>query len=166
MEIWKDVEGFEGLYQVSNMGRIKSLDHYASNGIKDILYKGRIIQQSLHNGYRIAHLCKNNKVKTVNVHRIVALAFVPNPLNEPQVNHKDGNKANNDASNLEWCSQRENVIHGIKTGLRNLKISRDKYQYIYEEHLKGKTYRILAEEFNVGKTRIGQIVRSCANGTV
>ena len=165
-EEWRDIAGYEGLYQVSNLGRVKSLDHYSSNGVTDILYKGRVIHQSSHNGYMIVHLCKNNKVETVSVHRLVALAFIPNPLHESQVNHIDGNKSNNDFSNLEWCSQRENVLHGVKTGLRNLKIPRSKYKYIYEQHLKGKSYRTLAEEFNVGKTRIYQIVRDCENGTI
>ena len=158
-EEWRDIKGYEGLYQVSNLGKVKSLDHYASNGVTDVLYKGRIIKQFSHNGYMHLHLCKNNKVKTVNVHRLVAIAFIPNPFQKTQVNHIDGNKANNDSSNLEWCSQRENVIHGVKTGLRRLKIPRDKFKYIYDEHLNGKSYRMLADEFCVGKTRIAQIIK-------
>ena len=165
-EEWRDIAGYEGLYQVSNLGRVQSLDHFASNGNVDILYKGRVISQHSHNGYMLVHLCKKNKVSTTSVHRLVAKAFVPNPLNKPQVNHIDGNKANNNALNLEWCSQSENVIHGVKTGLRHLKVPRCRFQYIYEEHLKGRSYAEIAKEFNVGKTRISQIVRDCENGTV
>lgn len=104
-EIWKDIEGYEGLYQVSNLGRVKSL--------KRLHTKERIISHFLnHGGYARVNLWKDNKSKKYSVHRLVAEAFVPNPDRKPQVNHIDENKQNNHADNLEWCTQLENHNHG------------------------------------------------------
>ena len=110
MEIWKEVEGYEGLYQVSNFGRIKSLKRKTSH-ISEI-----ILKQSLDNyGYPIVSLCKNNKKKTKTVHRLVASAFVCNPYNFFFVFHIDENKCNNNASNLEWCDAKYNSNYGTRT---------------------------------------------------
>jgi hypothetical protein len=119
MENWVDVLGFEGLYQVSNLGKIKSMARtvvITSNlrkRIPDVTMNTKINWA----GYETVQLSKNGKTKTISVHRIVALAFVPNPDNKPQVNHKFGIKTDNRASQLEWMTQSENNIHAIKTGL-------------------------------------------------
>lgn len=109
-EIWKDVKGYEGFYQVSNLGRIRSLDHYASNGVSQILYKGKIRKLRIQpNGYVYLNLSDGKNVqKRHYVHRLVAKAFIPNPENKPEINHKDENKQNNCADNLEWCTRKEN----------------------------------------------------------
>lgn len=104
-EIWKDVVGYEGLYQVSNLGRIKSG------------YKPIILQSGVCRGYLIVNLYKNKKGLSRKVHRLVAQAFIPNPENKPTVNHKDGNKQNNCVDNLEWATVKEQNIHANKTGL-------------------------------------------------
>ena len=113
MEIWKDVEGYEGLYQVSNLGRVKSLARTCKtkgNGIRDV--KECIRKTITSNcGYVMVLLCKDNKAKHCLMHRLVANAFVGNPDNLPQVNHKDGDKANNKADNLEWVTSSENNKH-------------------------------------------------------
>lgn len=118
-EIWKDVFGLEGLYKVSSLKRIKSLDRFVNhkNGhTKKIT--GRIKKQWVsHYGYMVVSLYNGNKVCASFVHRIYAQAFIKNPGNLPCINHKDGNKLNNDRSNLEWCTYRENLIHARKTGL-------------------------------------------------
>ena len=101
MEIWKDCKGYEGLYQVSNLGRIWSI-------------KGQRYLKGCEDkdGYlRINLKAKNGKAKTERVHRLVAIAFIPNPLGLPVVNHKDENKQNNAVDNLEWCSVRYNNIY-------------------------------------------------------
>jgi len=119
-EIWKDIEGYEGLYQVSNFGRIKSLSrkfYTTNNGY--VITKTKILKTGLsHNGYHLISISnKNKKRKTFRVNRLIALCFIPNPNNLPEVNHKDGNKNNNNASNLEWCTRSYNCKHAYKTGL-------------------------------------------------
>ena len=107
-EEWRDIKGYEGLYQVSNYGRIKSI----KNNIK-------ILNRSLDNyGYDKRTLSKYGKAKTFHTHRLVAEAFIPNLDNKPCVNHIDGNKLNNRVDNLEWCTASENLKHAYRTNLR------------------------------------------------
>lgn len=117
-EIWKDIPEYEGVYQVSNLGRIRSLDReitYANR--KTGLYKGRIMKLKMSKyGYVVFHFSVDNKKKAISVHRLVAETFIPNPDNKPCVNHIDCNRANNKVSNLEWCTHKENVQHSIKCG--------------------------------------------------
>ena len=110
-EIWKDVSGYEGLYQVSNLGTIKSAEN-RSNHKKSIIMKQCDVC-----GYMCVVLTKNSKQKMLKVHRIVAEAFVENFFNKPQVNHIDGNKHNNNAENLEWVTTSENIRHAFNNGL-------------------------------------------------
>jgi hypothetical protein len=120
MEIWKDLEGYEGLYQISNFGNIKSLSKKFFNGNHDVVLKERLLKQSYcKDGYKKVCLCKNNKKKSYLIHRLVAKTFVKNPYCYYQVNHKDENKENNMAENLEWCDSKYNVNYGT----RNYKIS-------------------------------------------
>ena len=108
MEEWRDIKGYEGLYQISNKGNIKSLN-YKRTG-KEKIREGTIDNT----GYKIISLCKNGKVKKYLIHRLVAEAFLPNPDNLPQVNHKDENKLNNNVENLEWCTQEYNCNYGTR----------------------------------------------------
>lgn len=109
-EFWKPVVGYEGLYEVSNMGRIRSLDRIDSLGRKIV---GKIKNQRNDlDGYKHVDLFKNGKAKTAKVHREVAMAFIPNPENLPQINHKDEDKANNRVDNLEWCTPGYNNNYG------------------------------------------------------
>lgn len=112
IEIWKDIEGYEGMYQVSNMGRVRSLDRVKPNSGGQIA-KGHILPQSDNgHGYRFVSLWKFNKGRRFYVHRLVASAFIPNPNNFPIINHKDENKSNNRYENLEWCTQKYNINYG------------------------------------------------------
>jgi hypothetical protein len=111
-EEWKEVVAYEGLYQVSNLGRIKSLFKKHKN---EIFLKPKIER----NGYLRITLAKKGKHKSFSIHRLVAIAFKPNPLNLPQVNHIDENKLNNNSNNLEWCTGEYNLNYGK----RNLKCS-------------------------------------------
>lgn len=111
-EIWKDVKDYEGFYQVSNLGKVRSLDRYTGceNGVR--LVKGRILKQGLNlQGYPIVCLCVEDKRKTQRVHRLVATAFIQNDNHLPEVNHKDHDKTNNCVSNLEWCTRQYNVSY-------------------------------------------------------
>ena len=104
-EIWKDIQGYENLYQISNLGNVKSLKYG----------KERVLKQGIQkNGYYFVILCKDGKPKTYKIHRLVAQTFLDNPNNYPCVNHKDENKTNNCASNLEFCTQKYNNNYGTK----------------------------------------------------
>lgn len=117
-EIWKDIPGYEGCYQASNLGNIKSIPRYVSNHTGMLLVKEKLITQRKNKqGYMICYLSKNAKDECFRVHRLIAKTFIPNPENKPQVNHIDGNKSNNRLENLEWCTNSENQIHAFKNGL-------------------------------------------------
>lgn len=106
-QAWKDVEGYEGLYKINNFGDVYSL------------IKHKILSPSKHKrGYHLVLLTKNKQHKQHYVHRLVAKAFIPNPQNKIEVNHKDGNKINNSVDNLEWCTRTENSEHAYLNGLR------------------------------------------------
>lgn len=103
-EEWRDIPGYEGLYQVSNLGRVKSLYRY----------KKQLKPKISNAGYERVNLFKNKQGKWHSVHRLVAMTFVENPMNKPEVNHKDECKINNKASNLEWVTRKENNIFGSR----------------------------------------------------
>lgn len=120
MEIWRNIKGYENLYQVSNLGNVRRLESIViySNG-NIVKHKCKILKQEKNKGnkkgyYKRVSLCKDNKVKRFQVHRLVALAFIHNPLNKECVNHIDGNPANNNLLNLEWVTYSENEIHSYK----------------------------------------------------
>ena len=119
-EYWKPVVGYEGLYEVSNWGRVKSIRF----GKERILKPG-----TCGRGYLFVNLCKNGKVKLYYVHRLVAESFIPNPNNYPIINHKDENKTNNSVGNLEWCSYRYNNTYGTRTEKCSKKMSKPILQY-------------------------------------
>lgn len=118
-EVWKDIEDYKGLYQVSNLGRIRSLDRYVRNGTSNKnIKKGKILKPcTTKDGYLQLNLIKDKKKKVSTVHRLVAKAFIENSSNKPCVNHIDGDKQNNNVENLEWVTYSENTIHALKTGL-------------------------------------------------
>jgi len=117
-EEWKDIKGFEGLYQVSNLGQIKSL-YFTSNKTKKKYRRDKILkQQKDKQGYMTIRLSYFGKDKTYKTHRLVAKTFIPNIENKLEINHIDGNKANNIVSNLEWTTRSENQKHAYKYGLQ------------------------------------------------
>ena len=110
IEEWRDIKGYESLYQVSDFGRVKSLKGYHR---KEHILKAR---NNLY-GYLTVGLSKKNKSKRYKIHRLVAETFIPNLDNLPQVNHKDGNKLNNNVDNLEWCNRSYNMKHAYNNNL-------------------------------------------------
>lgn len=127
IEEWKDIEGYEGKYQVSSLGNIKSLNY---NGKKEIKQLKPCIKGG--NYYGVV-LCKNGIKKELQIHRLVAQAFIPNPNNLPEVNHKDENKINNCVDNLEWCTSKYNANYGN----RNKKLSLLKNKKVNQYDLQG-----------------------------
>ena len=127
-EIWRNIEGYEGLYQVSSLGRVKSLGNDKSR--KDKI----LFQYESKSGYLYVTLCKEGKLKSFRVHRLVANAFIPNPNNFKCVNHKDECKTNNCVDNLEWCDHKYNTNYGTciqrrAEKQRNGVLSKQVYQY-------------------------------------
>ena len=120
-EIWKDIKGYEGLYQISNLGNVKSLKRNRFNYRLQrmiIVNKEKLLKQSFDGKkYLFVTLQKHKSRKNYRIHRLVAESFIPNPNNLPQVNHIDGNKTNNCVSNLEWCDGSYNVKESFRLGL-------------------------------------------------
>lgn len=122
-EIWKSIIGYQEYYEVSNLGRIRSLDRLVnhSSGNSLVLRRGKIKKLSCRHDYLQCCLWKDNTEENKDVHRFVAMAFIPNPENKPFVNHKNGTKWDNRAINLEWTTEAENTRHAIEMGLMDNK---------------------------------------------
>ena len=123
-EIWKDIEGYEGLYQISNLGRVKSFPRKGTQTKKEKILKEKRDKK----GYCFVSL-NNVGAKPYKIHRLVAQAFIPNLENKPQINHIDGDKTNNRIDNLEWCNNSENQIHAYKKGLNASVLEKKVKQY-------------------------------------
>ena len=124
-EEWRDIKGYENLYQVSNLGRIKSLDRYKITkgryGKLKIKIKGKVLKPCInHDGYYEIVLSKDGKAKMFRLHRIVANTFIENKRIANQVNHINGNKLDNRVDNLEWCTCKENIKHAVNNNLINI----------------------------------------------
>ena len=162
IETWKDITGYEGLYQVSDLGRVKSLSRtiYKVDGTTQT-FKDKIIKLCLiTKGYEGTGLTKKGNRESVKVHRLVAIAFIDNPENKPQVNHIDGNKLNNCATNLEWNTNIENMKHAVESGLfKNVK-GRERLRSILTENevleirSSNLSSRKLGNVYNVNKSTI------------
>ena len=175
-EFWKPIKGYEGLYEVSSFGNVKSLsrnikitNRWGHDTIR--LSKEKTPKkQTSNNGYLRVFLSKDNIIKPYSAHRLVAIAFIDNPENKPQVNHKDGNKLNNSIDNLEWNTQSENIKHAFKTGLlkvdsgSNDSQSKKVYMYTVSNYLV-KTFGSLCEADRNGYPRTC-VKRACDNNTL
>jgi len=116
VEQWKDIPDYEGYYQISNLGRVKSLEKTLIINGKKCVYKPLIKKSHISKrGYYEIGLCKNRLGIKKKIHRLIAISFIDNPKNNPQVNHIDGNRLNNRISNLEWVNNRENACHRVKS---------------------------------------------------
>lgn len=161
-EIWKDVSGWIGLYKVSNLGRVKSLKRPEKSILTPVV-------ESM--GYHVVRFYYKGNFARPRIHRLVANAFLDNPLNKPFVNHKDGHKTNNKVSNLEWCTAKENSIHAYKKGLSkgtfqlgekslNAKMTENKVKKIRKEYKIRKTSCVkLGEKYGLSAGSIWQILK-------
>lgn len=158
-EIWKDIEDYEGYYQISNYGRLRSLDRIVihSNG-KVRKYKGTVIKLANDkNGYRFTHLYKNGKPKQVRIHRLVATYFIPNPDNLPIVNHKDENPKNNYVDNLEWCDYKYNTNYGTAPQRR---MATRRSKPLSERFLKSLQIKALNHKKKIGMYKDGILIKT------
>ena len=149
-EIWKDIPGFEGLYQVSNLGRVKSLPKKTWNGRGYYVSTEKILKpNTLAKGYYQVELKRDSQRCCLQVHRLVAITFIqnPNPSEYNQVNHLDGNKQNNRVDNLEWCNNGMNQRHAWATGLQKVsgKAGRPKRAVVLSKGGENKVFKSIAE---------------------
>ena len=168
-EIWSDIKEYESWYQISNKGRIRSVDRTVKCKDGSIrFYKGKVMTcVKDKDGYNCTGLSKNGIIKNYRVHRLVAQAFIPNPENKPQINHKDENPANNHVCNLEWVTNQENVNYGshnekqAKSLINHPILSNPVCQFdLNGNHI--KTYPSAAQaerDLNVASTQIGMCCR-------
>lgn len=155
--MWKSVKNYNSLYEVNEKGEIRSLYHW--NGHKyEKRKKPYILKQSnTTTGYKKVELVKDGKRKSIKVHRIVATAFIPNPMNKPYINHIDGNPINNCVENLEWCTQHENIVHAYKTGLIKIShITKEELQRYIEN---GLTYKQIMKKEHISFKRLQNYYR-------
>ena len=165
-EVWKEVEGYEGIYEVSSKGRFRSLDRYVeySDGRKPVFKKGRLINGNLTtDGYIRIKLNKNGKTKSMGLHRLVAIAFIPcDNKNEMEVNHIDCNRTNNCVENLEWVSHLENVKHSANKGhYSKSKLGSKNGRANYSE----EDVKLMRELYDNGYTVMGIIKEMFPNDT-
>lgn len=171
-EIWKDIKGYEGSYQVSNLGRIRGIDRPINcKGKKTRLLKGKIIKPFIDKkGYLRVELRKQKIRYMPKIHRLVSNAFIPNPENKPQVNHKNGIKTDNQIDNLEWVDNIENIHHAYQTGLIKItegpehnvsKFTAEEVKTIRKNYIRGDSeygsYG-LAKKYGVNQTTILNII--------
>jgi DNA-binding transcriptional regulator YiaG len=170
MEIWVDVIGFESGYEISNFGRLKSKLRVVDYGCKKAIRKEKILKPRVcpKRGYEYTVLSIDKNRKTVKIHRLVAEAFIDNISNKPSVNHINGIKTDNKASNLEWVTASENTIHAFKYGLKKSikaenshlsKLNRITIEKIRNEYIKNKiSQKKLATKYNISQAQISRIV--------
>lgn len=159
MELWEDIKGFEGLYQISNLGNVKSLEREVKRSDnKRGFYKERILKPAKNNkGYYIIKIHKNSKPSTFKIHRLVYQAFGKENLNGFEINHLDGVKTNNNINNLERCTSKENTYHALTNGLKGgVKLTEKDVLFIRSSNLSNID---LAEKFSVSKSNISVIKR-------
>ena len=167
-EIWKDIKDYEGLYQVSNLGKVKSLakKHKINNNSFYLLKEKILKSMKDKNGYNYVHLSKNNISKRKSLHKLVAEAFISNPHNLPCINHKDENKQNNCVNNLEWCTYSYNNNYGTKKEKQSLKMKNNKkrskpvIQYDLQKNIINE-YLSLREAERQTNIRYTDILRCC-----
>ena len=159
-EIFKSIPGYDGMYEVSNYGRVKSLKRKIHKFLKPA---------ANHAGYLVVALSKDGKVKQYKVHRLVLMTFNPvENMDKLDVNHKDGNKLNNNLDNLEWCTRSENINHSYQNGLQKVVtnphgtfnvLNQEQLNRIYELHSEGLTDKEIANIIGCSRELVGRKIR-------
>jgi hypothetical protein len=169
IEIWKV---FESGYEVSNLGNVRSIDRVVETRKQPLKLKGKLLKPAIDKkGYKRVAIMINGKLTTLKVHRVVAMAFIENVNNKPQVNHKDGNKLNNAITNLEWVSNSENVKHAYKNGLSKpkrlhessrCKQTKESIEAIVKLKSKGVKNQIIADLYNCSISSVKRLNKGYA----
>lgn len=167
MEEWRDIPGYEGLYQVSDAGNVRSVDRVVRypEGKSDRRFRGKRIKAVLgSNGYLFVNLSRNSRIKRVGIHRLVAMAFIPKPTGNVEVNHKNGDPTDNRAQNLEWVTRSENIAHSYRVlgrkpawkgrKMHNRKLTDEQARRIKHDK---RSCSILAEEYGCDASTICNI---------
>ena len=164
-EIWKDIAGYEGLYEVSNFGSVRSIDRYVPHKTFGKKFcKGHMMATHINNaGYVTVNLCKCNMYRSFDIHRLVAIAFLDNPYGLPEVNHIDENKKNNHVENLEWVTKSENNLYGTKRERHAAQIKRAVLQYSTDGQLINEWESPTDAEISISGKATGAISH-CAKG--
>lgn len=171
-EEWKDIPGYEGFYQASTKGRVRSLNRICTVYRGSTKYKrklkGKIRSLVNLNGYNGVRLSKDGDKKLIQVGRLIALTFIPNPNNKPQINHKNGIKTDDRVENIEWCTQSENTQHAYDNGLIKKRLGENHHNSILtkvevanirDEYETGEvSQQYLANKYSVARKTIGHIV--------
>lgn len=169
-EVWKDVVGFEGFYQTSSFSNVRSLDRVSTTKKGVVKHtKGKNLSLTVKsNKYLSVMFSVNSKVKRFHVHRLSATAFIPNPENKPDVNHKDTNKQNNNILNLEWCTKLENMKHASENGLTtqgeksiSAKLTSEKVLAIRRLYLINPNFNKteIAKKLNIADSTVHKIIK-------
>ena len=172
-EIWMPIEGlkdgfYDGFYEVSNLGRFKMLPRVLNCTNGQRLTKEKIVTGSNSHGYRRVILKKNRIRLQIDIHVLVARAFIPNPNGYPQVNHIDANRANNEVSNLEWCTAKENTKHAWENGIGTTKEARDANKIIVIDTNTGVFYDSAKDAYlntNISRTQFARMLNGKIKNT-
>lgn len=163
-ESWLPIRGYVGFYEVSSLGRVRSLDRMVRSRNGKALRKGKILKSYSPLGYNMVRLSKNNKQKNFAVHRLVAFAFLNKCRKRNFVNHIDGNKLNNNADNLEWVTTKENFEHAVAKNLTAsceshglAKLNVCQVIEIYKRSKKGENHRLIASDFSISPSNVSLI---------
>jgi DNA-binding transcriptional regulator YiaG len=166
-EVWKDINGYEGYYQVSSLGRVKSVKRMVNHNYGGLKIVNERVMSQRTAKYKNLMLCKEGEERIFWVHRLVAESFIENPDNKPEVNHKDANCHNNNVDNLEWATRAENQIHAVQHDLFKTKYGKNPYKNrdlaatfteirsLYKE--KGVRQKEIAKTFSIDQSTVSRI---------
>lgn len=168
IEIWKPVVGYEGYYSITSLGRVQSHKRPTKRKSRSKRIGDFYLSDVNSLGYRIVTLKVNGTKRTMKIHRMVAMAFIPNPENKPQVNHKNGIKTDNRVENLEWATASENNIHAIRTGLaaegskrRSAKLTKDQVNEIRDHYkIKQEPVRVIAKRYGMSRSAMREVLKN------
>lgn len=168
IEYWKPIPGYLDLYEISSFGRVRSLERFINDRGCVYLRKSKLLKLSKNkDGYLAVTLYKSGQRKTFKVHRLVAMAFIPNPDNLPMINHKDCNPANNTVENLEWCTQKYNVSYGTANQRRSKTLQNCNHfsKPVYQYTLDGVLVRVWPSAAEAGRNGFCEShVAACCRG--